>query len=134
MFGQIEIFQLASGLARHSSSRQATIAGNIANADTPGYRAADIKPFTESYRSADAARDVSAGLYSSRSGHMSSQNAARLEIEQIDRPSGASPSGNTVSLEVEMVNAVEAHRTHNRAVTVYQNALEILRSSLRAGR
>ena len=41
MFEGLEIFQLAGGVARHAASRQAVVAQNIANADTPGYRARD---------------------------------------------------------------------------------------------
>lgn len=38
----LNILQMASQLAAHSSARQAVIAENIAQADTPGYRARDI--------------------------------------------------------------------------------------------
>ena len=137
MFGHIDIFQLATGLARHSSARQATIAANIANADTPGYRAADIKPFNESYRTDSATRDATSGLRATRPGHIPSATGAvsnALNIENIDRSSGASPNGNTVSIEAEMVHSVNAQRAHNRAVTIYQTSLDILRSSLRSGR
>ena len=113
------------------------IAANIANADTPGYRASDIKPFSESFRFERESTRTVDGLKATRQAHhgqMLEASGNRLTIEQFDRPSGTSPNDNTVSLEVEMVQAVEAQRAHNRAVTVYQNALDIMRSSLRAGR
>jgi len=133
LFGRIEIFNLATGLARHASAKQAHVAANMANADTPGYRAQDIKPFSESYN----ATGVSGGLKSTRSGHVlvgDPASSSHLKIESIDRPSGGSPSGNTVSLETEMLEAIDANRKHNRAVTIYQTSLDILRSSLRSGR
>lgn len=136
MFGNLEIFQLATGMARHAGARQAKIAANIANADTPGYRAQDIKPFVETYR-ADPRLDASNGLRATRAGHLDiggSSPLPRLELAEIDRPSGASPSGNTVSLEQEILQGIEADRAHSRAVTIYETALGILRTSLKPGR
>lgn len=133
MFGNLEIFQLAHARAKHAGARQAKVAANIANADTPGYRAQDIKPFTETYR-ADRSGDVSSGLRASRAKHMFNGAMGNQGMDVIDRPSGASPSGNTVSLETEVLHAIDADRAHSRAVTVYETALSILRSSLRGGR
>ena len=133
MFGHLEIFQLAQLRAQHSSARQANIAANIANADTPGYRATDIIPFTEAYEPGRQGT-VESGLRTSRSAHMFPGEAASSRMERVDRPSGASPSGNTVSLETEMLHAIDADRAHNRAVTIYETSLNILRASLRGSR
>ena len=135
MFGQLEIFQLAQARAKHAGARQAQIAANIANADTPGFRATDIKPFQETYR-AQAQFDVANGLRLSRPGHTlpGERGQAPQSMEVIDRPSGASPNGNTVSLEIEMLQAIDADRAHNRAVTVFQTSLGILRSALKGSR
>jgi flagellar basal-body rod protein FlgB len=43
----IYLFDLASMQARHLAVRQATIAGNVANANTPDYRARDVTPFAQ---------------------------------------------------------------------------------------
>ena len=133
MFGQLEIFQLAQIRAQHSSARQANIAANIANADTPGYRATDITPFNEAYQ---PGRDgsVANGLRTTRAAHVFPGEMSTARMEVVDRPSGGSPSGNTVSLEMEMLQAIDADRAHNRAVTIYETSLNILRSSLRGGR
>lgn len=136
MFGQLEIFQLAQARAQHAGARQAKIATNIAHADTPGYRAEDIKPFLETYR-AEGHQSLSAGtMRTTRSGHSTNTGLSVQSTKHavIDRPSGGSPSGNTVSLEIEMLEAIDADRAHNRAVTIYETALGILRSALRSGR
>jgi len=41
----VHLFELASQQARWLSARQVTVAENIANANTPGYKAADVPPF-----------------------------------------------------------------------------------------
>src|SRR6266481_1904070 len=41
----VHLFNVISQHNRWLSVRQATIAGNIANANTPGYKALDVEPF-----------------------------------------------------------------------------------------
>jgi flagellar basal-body rod protein FlgB len=113
MFDRLEIFALASAHARHAAARQAVVAQNIANADTPGYRARDVNDFAETWR-AMAHRDAD----------------GRLPIRTLDAGGPASPNGNTVSLELEMLRGIEAQRAHSRALRVYGSAMSILRTSI----
>lgn len=43
----VSLFDLAALQARWLSARQSALAGNIANANTPGYRSRDVAPFAE---------------------------------------------------------------------------------------
>jgi len=115
MFDRLEIFSLASSLARHSAARQAVVAQNIANSDTPGYRARDVADFSETMRAMSST---------------SANPADALPIRTIDAGTPASPNGNSVSLELEMLRGIEAQRVHSRALRVYGSAMSILRSSL----
>ncbi len=115
MFEGLEIFQLAGGLARHAASRQAVVAQNIANADTPNYRARDVSNF------ADTWRNMTAEVRSGR---------GEMPMRVIDAGTPASPNGNTVSLELEMLRGIEAQRAHSRAMRVYGSALSIMRTSI----
>ena len=116
MFENLEIFDLAAARARHAATRQGVIAQNVANADTPGYRAQDIQPFEEIFDRLDP-------------GNRAFDTA--LE-RRMNAPGAVSPNGNSVSLEMEMVRSVEAQRSHSRALMVYQSAMTVLRTSLGA--
>jgi len=129
MFDRLEIFRLAGGLAQNATARQSMIAGNIANADTPGYRARDVAPFSQSYR----AGLENAPLRTTRAGHFSRQPAA-TPVVTVDAPGLSSPNGNTVSLDTEMVRAVETRQQYEMALSIYQASLNILRTSLGRGR
>lgn len=120
MFGKLEVLQAAQAMARHASARQAHVARNIANADTPGYRATDLPPFEQAYRG------QSGHLRLTRAGHIDTTEAQRA----FDRPGEQSPNGNTVSLEIEMLNAADIRGSHNRALAIYGKSLDILRASL----
>ena len=47
MFSKLTVFQTAHAMAVHAGARQALIAQNVANADTPGYRAKDLPSFSQ---------------------------------------------------------------------------------------
>lgn len=130
MYDRLEILNMAHGLATHASARQSKIATNVANADTPGFRAQDIAPFEQSYR----AKGSDEHMRSTRAGHHLTNDAGSYTAYQIDRPGPSSPNGNTVSLETEMVNAVEVRQSHELALTIYQTSLGILRTSIGRGR
>lgn len=45
--GPLYLFELASSQARWLELRQSTIAVNVANANTPGFKARDVEPFNK---------------------------------------------------------------------------------------
>ncbi len=125
MFDKLEIFQMASGLARHAAARQNAIARNVANADSPGYRAKDIASFSETYNGGTAQTD----LRMTRSGHVGNLSAGGdYRVIATDDP--VSPNGNSVSLETEMVKASEVRHQHELALSIYSKSMDILRASL----
>jgi len=127
MLDKLEIFQMAQAMAQHAGTRQAAIAQNIAQADTPGYKARDVASFSETYR----AQDGGAGQRATREKHLTG-NADRYEPEIITLTNSGSqsPNGNTVSVELEMMRAAEVKIQHDTALTVYRSSLDILRTSI----
>ena len=113
MFDNLELFELATARARHATARQHVVAQNIANADTPRYRAQTMESFEEMYRS------------------LGTDRLSRADFSRTyDARTPLSPNGNNVSLELEMVAGVDAQRSHNRALNVYRSALNIMRTSI----
>lgn len=53
MFTNLNVFRMAQAMAVHAGQRQAIIAQNVANADTPGYQARDLSPFAENFQNQD---------------------------------------------------------------------------------
>ena len=124
MFKNLEVFQTSYAMARHAGARQAVTAVNMANADTPGYRAQSIASFRDSY-GVGSTTDMRA----SREGHLGT--AALDSPPQVRMADAeASPNGNSVSLEQEMINAVEIQREHSRALAIYKHSLDVLRMSI----
>lgn len=126
MYKNLDVFRMAHAMASHAGSRQAVIARNMANADTPGYVAQDIAPF-EAVLESDFSHG---GLRATRESHLN-WTASSSDAQTFDRPaSQADPNGNTVSVETEMLHAVNVKRQHDRAITIYKSALGVLRSAV----
>lgn len=125
MFDSPEVLRMAAAASANAAARLGAIAENVANADTPGYRARDIASFRETYRQAEALT-----LAATRPGHLSAPPAL-AHLEARERADGhMSPNGNNVSLEGEMMAAALVRKDHDLALTVYKSALTLLRASL----
>jgi flagellar basal-body rod protein FlgB len=115
------LLDLAAGAARHAARRSAVVANNVANADTPGFRAMDVAPFSPEARAAMPMRVT-------RPGHLG--GAGGGAEARVVRDAVADPNGNTVTLEDQVLRGIEAERAHGRAVTIYSTSLDILRAGL----
>ncbi|WP_281981063.1 FlgB family protein [Thalassorhabdomicrobium marinisediminis] len=127
MFTNLDVFQTSYQMARHAGARQAVTAANMANADTPDYRARTLGSFADSFNgSAETA------MKSTRDGHLGTGGATTAaRVQQSDAE--PSPNGNSVSLEQEMVNSIEIQREHSRALAIYKHSLDLLRMSIGRG-
>ncbi|NRA98522.1 MAG: FlgB family protein [Rhodobacteraceae bacterium] len=128
MLEKLALLKTAGQLADLAIDRHAVTARNVANSDTPGYKARGLPNFAEVF-----AVDRDFQLRSTRADHISttSQGPAARSFE-LDTQ--ADPNGNTVTLETELVRSAQAKREHDLALTIYQSTLNIVRSSLGRGR
>lgn len=124
MFKNLNLFQTANAMAVHAGRQQAIAATNIANADTPGYRAKRLASFSDTYQS-----NLSTHMRAQRAGHLEG-NATLFSAGQHDASSYMDPNGNSVSLETEMLASVDAVRQHDRAIAIYRHGMTLLRTSL----
>ncbi len=124
MFEKLQITAMAQSLASHAGSRMGLIAQNVANADTPGFKAMDLPSFAEAYRAAEPG-----ALRQTRPGHLGGLGEETLGIPRRS-PGAEAPNGNSVSIEEEMVKAAGARQDHEMALAIYRNTADIIRASL----
>lgn len=128
MFANIEVFRTAGAMAAHAGHRQAVLARNVANADTPGYKARDLPAFQKTMTTQPGRFDLRA----TRAGHLNGTPAsAPPRAAAFERAGAPDPNGNTVVLEEELMHAADVRRDHDRALAIYRSALDILRTSIR---
>ncbi|WIY26746.1 FlgB family protein [Parasedimentitalea psychrophila] len=126
MFTKLNVFKLANAMATHAGTRQALVSQNIANADTPGYHAKDIKPFSEVIDDNSQPGDMRA----SRSNHLNGSSGQGLDWTVRTSEDGRDPNNNSVSIETEILKGVEVKRQHDKALAIYKSSMNILRTSL----
>lgn len=128
MFEKLEVTRMAQALASHAGERMGMTAGNIANADTPGYKARDLPDFARAY----ADTRPGEGLRTTRPGHTGGAGAASRATAEVQQ-GPAAIDGNSVSLEAEMVRAADIRQQHDLALSVYRASSDILKLALGRG-
>lgn len=125
MFDNLETVRMAHSMTAHAAERSKIVAANVANADTPGYRARDVVPFAQSYHAAGADP-----MRATRAGHFAGPDGPSAGIRMTEDKGGRSPNGNSVSLEAEMVKTAEIKRQHDLSLAVYKSSLTMMRSAM----
>lgn len=128
MFQSLEVFQIASDMARHAGARQAVTARNVANADTPNYVAERLPSFSETLKV-----PMRSEMLATRPEHLENTRYSGQTAALYEAMTEPAPNGNSVSLEEEMLNAVSISREHNRALTIYRHSMDVLRMTLGRG-
>lgn len=110
------ILSLISRSNHWLSDRQVLVSQNIANANTPGYKALDVIPFERALSAERAVMQTTHHL------HLQATGAAGSTIEHGAVEGAASNhSGNTVSLEREMLTAGEISSRFALGTSVYRS-------------
>lgn len=123
MIDRIGLFTMAHALAAHAAERQGHISRNIANADTPDFRATDLGDFAETLANQQT------GMRTTRPGHITGGVSAS-GAPVIERHGEPAPNGNTVSVEMETMQATTAKQQHDMALSIYSAARDVVRASL----
>lgn len=125
MFANLDIFKMSSTMASHSGRRQALAAQNMANVDTPDYRASRLPSFSEIVDTTSS----SGSLRNTRDSHISHDIGSTMSVRIQDGKEDLSPDGNSVSAELELLESIAAEREHKRALSIYKSALNVLHTA-----
>ena len=99
---------------------------NVANANTPGYRAVDIQPFAAVLDSSPVEMAVTDPA------HLSSPQSQAVALREVEvEPSEGTLSGNTVNLEQQMINLGEVNRVYSMGANIRRAFHQLLLSALK---
>jgi len=100
----VSLFDLAAQQSRWLAVRQSAVASNVANANTPGYVAVDVEPFEK------VLDKTGVKMAATQAAHLTGQGTeSGFAVSEQDDPS-ILPSGNSVSLEDELLKAGDIRR------------------------
>jgi flagellar basal-body rod protein FlgB len=134
MLSGIDLFRATGDRMRYLEERQTVIARNIANSDTPGFKAQDLTPFTPI-----APSDASSGvtLVQTNPAHLQTETGNEGSAQTVDSNAaygGEKPNGNTVSVEEQMVKSADVANAFAMASAVYAKSVSIMKIAVDAGR
>jgi flagellar basal-body rod protein FlgB len=123
---KVRVIAAARAMAAYAAARQAQIAQNVAHADTPGYRPRDLPPF---------AKVMQEILRNDAFWPRGTGSAMRpIHLRPVEVPGTASPNGNAVSIEAEMMRAAEVRTAHDMALAIQSTLSGVVRAALGRGR
>lgn len=124
---RIALFDLAERRLAWTERRQAVLAQNIANADTPGWQPRDVAPF------AAVADQAGVALARTDPFHLvGTSDTSRLGARPV-RPTGRQPDGNAVSLDQELTKVADTDTTQSLVSAIYHTYLGLFRTALGQG-
>lgn len=107
----IQLFSLASRQAEWLAVRQEVVAGNIANANTPQYKARDITPFDAVLKQTSG----NTGMAKTHPAHFGASDLSddiAVRENDLNDEVGMQVSGNSVALAQEMTKTGEIKRQY----------------------
>ena len=112
---------------------QNVISGNIANADTPGYKAKTVN-FEQAMREAMDDSEDGVKLETTSSEHIGSKGPADVQADVYDDPNGIeSLDGNTVDRAGEMSKMKENEILYNASIETLRKKLGMLEYGITEG-
>lgn len=120
---QSDLFALVEHRLGWIERRQAVLAQNVANANTPGYIARDIEPFAASMSK------VNAGLYQTNVSHLAS-TLLTSKPDWRTHPSERSPDGNAVSLNEELTKIADTESAQALVTNLYRKYIGLFRTAI----
>jgi flagellar basal-body rod protein FlgB len=131
---QIPLFQMLRGRLGYLSDRQKLIAENVANANTPGYKPHDLKPFSFQAQVQAQATGSAGSMAVTQPGHITPPQvrSATAAKPVATKDSETTLDGNSVVLEEEMLKMGQARMEYDAAIGFYQKSLNLIRLAARA--
>jgi len=120
--GKIGLFQLAEQRLAWSNQRQSVLAQNIANADTPGWKARDIQPFAQQLATAGTA------IARTDPAHLAppASAAAAASVARGER----SPDGNGIALDDQLAKVTDTESMHDLTGDLYKKYMGFFRLAI----
>jgi flagellar basal-body rod protein FlgB len=128
----IPFFNIVRSRMNWLEQRQDLLAENIANSATPHYDAQDLK--APDFGALLNEQVQGGALMTTNPMHMQGTLAHAAQFKALKTPDReASPDGNTVVLEDEMMKLSDTQMQHETATGLYRKAVEMLRIAIRGG-
>ena len=127
----IPIFSMLRTRMQWAQERQRVLAENIANADTPNYRARDLVPpqFDDEGIAASASA-MPVALRRTQPGHLGGSGSSQSDFRSAHAAYESGPGGNAVNLEEEMMKVAANQMDYQTTTALYTRNVNLLKTAL----
>ncbi len=122
---RIGLFDLAEKRLAWIAQRQSVLASNIANANTPGFQARDVKSF-ESVLSGSGTIEPQRTQPAHLAGTISTGLASLISSP----PEGRALDGNTVSLDQQLTKVADTETNQAMVTTIWKKYMDMFNTAL----
>jgi len=125
----LPLFSMLKTRMHWLEDRQKLLAENVANANTPHYRARDLKQLD--FRG-ELEVSLAGGLplRTTGPGHVGASNGTRGFDQAASGGFETTPSQNSVVLEDEMMKVAQTQLDHQTAISLYQRGIGMIKTAL----
>ena len=126
---QINLFKALNARMHWLNQRQQVLAQNVANADTPGYQARDVEPLDFKALLDKAAQPLRMKV-TDPAHQAGADRLSAVHISERKQKEESSPTGNSVSLEEEMMKVADTTQTYDLMTNLLDKSVGMLRIAM----
>lgn len=127
---KLNFFNAVTGRMAWLNERQRVLAQNIANADTPNYKAMDLR---EPNFKTVLAQNGTGGLAmrATHAAHISTDGRGQGRVfQEEEQKYEATPSGNAVVLEEEIMKVAQTTADYDKMTNLYKKGVSLMKMAL----
>jgi flagellar basal-body rod protein FlgB len=124
----IPLFDLAEQRLAWTDRRQGVLAQNIANLNTPGWQAKDLRPFAQAMAAA-----TGPALARTDPGHLAGTQDTAAQSLLAPQSGAKQPDGNAVSMDDQLMKVSDTAQAQQVATTLYRKYLSMFSLALGYG-
>ncbi len=122
---KIPLFDMAEKRLTWTAQRQAVLASNIANANTPGFQARDLTSFAEVLAGSGTMAPVQ-----TQPGHMSGTLSTGTASLKHERPKVRALDGNAVAVDEQLTKVADTETTQSLVTSIWKKYVGMFNTAL----
>jgi flagellar basal-body rod protein FlgB len=126
----LPLFSMLKTRMHWLEERQKLLAENVANANTPDYKARDLKQLDFRTQLEASLGPSTIGLATTQPGHIQGSVGTRGFEERKAGGFETTPMQNSVVLEDEMMKVAQTQLDHQTAISLYQRGIGMIKTAL----
>lgn len=130
-YTSVPLFNLVKMKLNYHSQRQGLLAQNVANADTPDYKAQDLaQPDFAKMLKANSPSGGSAMLRTNPSHMAGAGGGAKMTVIDRKKTDELNPNGNNVSIEEEMAEVSKNQSEYMKMLNLYAKTVSLFKTAI----